>query len=88
MAWTMIKFTAKTDSGRKLVGFGLSQMNLVKIMAGEPVHVNMEEMGFPGLDFMIFGDIRKDDQELADSIKEFVNEDTVVLGSAEPEKRQ
>lgn len=84
----MIKFIADTEGGRKLVAFGLSQMNLVKIMAGEPVHVNMEEMGFPGMDFMVFGDIRKDDAQLAESLSDFIGPDTIVKGTTDPVQPQ
>jgi hypothetical protein len=53
----MIKFTASDkETGRKLLAFGLSDGNLKKLRAGNPIHVNLVEMD-PALreyDFMIF----------------------------------
>lgn len=84
----MIKFKSATVDGRTLLGFGLSRGNLQKLLQGHPVHVNMEEMGMPGLDFMIFGDIRKTDAELAEDMKEFITDETVVRGSTDPQPKQ
>ena len=84
----MIKFKATQESGRTLLGFGMSRGNLQQLLQGHPVHVNLEEMGYPGLDFMIFGDIRMTDAELAESLSEMVGPDTVVQGSTDPVEPQ
>lgn len=83
----MIKLKADQENGRTLLAFGLSRGNLVELMRGNPIHVNLEEMGMPDMDFMIFGDIRKDDAELADSLSEFIGPDTIVRGSTDPGRK-
>ena len=45
----MIKF--KADN---LIGFGLSKANVKKLKKGQPISVNMDEMGFPGVKVLIF----------------------------------
>ena len=41
----MIKFTATTPQGRTILGFGLSYKNLRRLKQGQPIKVNVEEMG-------------------------------------------
>ncbi len=48
----MIKFRAEGKDG-PLIGLGLSQENMDRMTAGQPVHVKLEELGLEG-DIVIF----------------------------------
>ena len=80
----MIKFKATTTDGRKLYAFGLSRGNYDHLKRGHPVLINMDEMGLAGVDFMVFGDGKMDEVELAESLQDLVGPDTVVTGSPDP----
>ena len=82
----MIKFKATTGDGRKLYAFGLSRGNYDHLKLGHPILINMEEMGsgFAGVDFMIFGDGKMNEVELAESLQDLIGPDTVVHGSPDP----
>ena len=71
----MIKFTADLPNGRTLLGFGLSRGNFERLRQGHPIRVNLEEMGIPDMDFMIFGDGQQSEAELA---AEFMGPDTIT----------
>lgn len=49
----MIKFTASKD-GRRILGFGISRGNIQRLIAGDPIHLWLEEMGLPKTDLLIF----------------------------------
>lgn len=40
----MVKFVAGTEGGRTILGLIITQENLKRLMASEPIHLNMEEM--------------------------------------------
>ncbi len=85
----MIKFKA-SPGDRTLYAFGLSRGNFELLKKGNPIHVNMEEMGMPGVDFMIFGDAEMDDRELADHVVAELGADKAVVhvtGSTDPRPR-
>jgi hypothetical protein len=42
----MIKFSA-TVNGRKLIGFGLSALNVERIKEGKPIYISLDEMKLP-----------------------------------------
>lgn len=50
----MIKFTAKTADGRKLLGLGLSHENLKRLKANKPIRFKGEPLGLDGIDVLIF----------------------------------
>jgi len=43
----MIKFTARRENGRQIIGIGISAVNVERLKEGKPIHVNLEEMGLP-----------------------------------------
>ncbi len=45
----MIKFTATAPNGRRILGMGLSRGNVTKLLAGQPIHFNVEQMGLSRL---------------------------------------
>lgn len=50
----MIKFAAHNKDGRRLLGFGLSRLNLQNLMRENPIFVFGEELGLAGYEIMIF----------------------------------
>jgi hypothetical protein len=44
----MVKFTATTPDGKPIIGFGLTEGNLVRLRKGEPIKVDLAAMGVPG----------------------------------------
>lgn len=50
----MIKFAAHNDDGRRLLGFGLSRLNVENLTRGNPIFVFGEEVGLAGYEIMIF----------------------------------
>jgi hypothetical protein len=84
----MIKFLATNqENGRKILGLGLSFGNIIKLMAGQPIQFNAEEMKLIKIDvneiFIWAGEseaqMHKDFQE-----SEFL-EDTIII---QPGKKQ
>lgn len=52
----MIKILAQTPKG-PLFGFGLSRENITRLAGGEPIHVNLADMGAPNMHVVIiFGE--------------------------------
>ena len=52
----MIKFKAdNTKTGNTLIGFGLSRMNCERLLADQPIHIDLAELGIAGYEVMIFG---------------------------------
>lgn len=49
----MIKFTAG-NRGKTIVGLGISQGNVDRLQAGQPILISLEEMGLAPYDVMIF----------------------------------
>ncbi len=66
----MIKFIATNErTGRRLLGFGLSEGNLQRLRNDEPIHVDVSKMHEDlDVDLMIF--YGKTEQEMADMLKE------------------
>jgi hypothetical protein len=50
----MVKFKVQTESGRTLVGLGITEGNLKKLKEGFPLVVNGEELQIGKIDFTIF----------------------------------
>jgi hypothetical protein len=54
----MVKFTAKGDNGRTVLGFGVNEENVQRLKADEPIKVRLDDpkginLGLP-IDIMIF----------------------------------
>jgi hypothetical protein len=65
----MIKF--KADN---LLGFGLSKANIKKLKKGQPISINMAEMGFPGIKAMIF--YGETEEQMQRDMAEFIGPET------------
>lgn len=50
----MIKFVSTKPNGTKLVGMGLSEENVKRLKEGKPISFNLDELGFEGLEGLIF----------------------------------
>lgn len=82
----MIKFNAgfQTDRDAHLLGFGLSEMNLVRLLQNnEPIVIHAEDVGLPlnSVQFLLFAGENKEDIELrAKSLL-----DVIIAGQPEQE---
>jgi S-ribosylhomocysteine lyase LuxS involved in autoinducer biosynthesis len=63
----MIKFTASTKTGAKLITFGLSDGNLQRLRQSQPILVDLEPLGVPGVQFMIMWG--ETEQAIVDALK-------------------
>lgn len=51
----VVKFVAKNaKNGKRLLGFGLSRENCARLLLGQPIPVDLAEMGVEGLEMVIF----------------------------------
>jgi len=58
----MIRFKVKSKSGDKvLLGFGLSEENVTKLKAGDPILFSLEELGIEGTEVLIIYGKTEDD---------------------------
>lgn len=73
----MVKFKASGKNGRPLFGLGLTEQNLARLVAGDPIHIHGEQMGFGAQDLMIF--FGKDEETIQKDLAEFIGADTDVL---------
>ena len=63
----MIKFAAQGKDGTTLVGFGLSEQNVEKLKAGQPIHVEGSQVGLEKVQVLIF--YGKTEKEMYDNLK-------------------
>lgn len=65
----MIKAKAKTQEGKQVLLFGLSEENIIHLRMKQPILVVGEEMGIPDFDIVIIWGQTEDDiiKELADN---------------------
>lgn len=73
----MIKFVASTPHSDILFGFGLSRENINQLVKGNPIKLNLEEMGFAGVDVLIF--FGETEEQMAEDMKEFVGDHTIII---------
>jgi len=77
----VIKFSAETPSG-PLFGFGLSRGNIDRLTAGQPIKINLRDLGGPAVNIAImFGET---EQALFDELKAAgaISPDTVYHAAA------
>lgn len=65
-----------------LLGFGISEENVKRLKAGQPIKINLAEMGLSG-QMLIF--YKPTDAELVESIKPFIGKETVLTPFQEGE---
>lgn len=79
----MIKFRAQHPDG-ETVGFGLSHANLIRLLVGEPILIDMESLGYESGDgprrVMIFAGTTEDDMTKQLVEAGGVDADTTIRG--------
>ena len=63
----MIKFSVKANE-RKLLGFALSEQNIILLKEGKPIHSDLSTLGIPDWDVLIF--YGKTEDEIIETLKE------------------
>jgi hypothetical protein len=71
----MVKAKLTGDGGKTLLLFGLSEVNIRRLKAGEPIKVDLTEMGLEGEMLIFYGESERD---MALMLKPYINEDTVI----------
>lgn len=56
----MIKFTATTADNRKLLGIGLSYVNLDRLRDNRPIRFKGEDLDLDGVDILLFAGATED----------------------------
>ena len=74
----MIKFTATTADGRKLLGIGLSHENLKRLKDNQPIRFKGEAVNLDGYDVMIFAGATE--ESMAKQMDPFITAATVIKG--------
>jgi hypothetical protein len=74
----MIKFTATTGDNRKLLGVGLSHVNLKRLKEGKPIRFKGESVGMPETDIMIFSG--KTEESMAKELDPIITAETIIKG--------
>lgn len=72
----MLKMRTKLSDGRELLILGLSQVNLDRLKADQPIAFHGDTVGLPGLEIMIFAG--ETEQSMARDLAEFVGPNTRV----------
>jgi hypothetical protein len=70
----MIKFSAFSHDGKKLVGIGLSEMNLQKLREGCPIKIGGDEVDVLDTEILIF--YGKTEKEMHEKLKGFIDPET------------
>ena len=73
----MIKFKAQGSDG-PLLGFGLSEENIQKLKQGQPIAVDLAEMGCSRGRVLIF--YGRTEKEMAQDLREFIGPETIMHG--------
>ncbi len=71
----MIKFRTLDPNGKPLLGFGISGENVEKLKAGEPIFINLNEMGI-NASMMIF--YKETTGDLIEAIQPYIGKQTIV----------
>lgn len=64
----MLKFSMPRKNGGNLLGFGITEANIEKLKAGQPIYVELSELGIEGYDMMIM--YGKDQRDVQRQLKE------------------
>lgn len=76
----MIKFAVKGDRGRRVVGLGLSRENVKRLKAGDPIHIHLNDLGFPNMECLIF--YGETEEKMFETYKDLIGPDTQVVTKA------
>jgi len=72
----MIKFTATTKDGKRLLGLGLSHVNLDRLREGKPINIDGTSVGIEGLDVLIFAG--ETEASMAKALKPSITAETIL----------
>ena len=75
----MIKALAKTDKGPLMI-FGLSRENIERLQKGQPIKIDLSEMGMEGHAMIFAGDT---EATMAAELAELIGPDTKVSGATQ-----
>lgn len=72
----MIKFKAG-DKENPIIGFGLSRRNIARLMKGDPIRIDLAEMGMAGTVLIFYG---TDEQVMSDQLMDqgWITEATII----------
>ena len=73
----MIKFKFTGRDGKAGIGFGLSAENVKRLQAGQPIAIDLTEMGIEADVMIFYGETEVD---MYNDLKEFIGKDTKVHG--------
>ena len=71
----MIKFMAGSDK-ETLIGFGLSEENIKALKEGNPISIDMSEMGFKDTRAMIF--FGETEEDMKRDLSDFISIETIL----------
>lgn len=71
----MIKAKVTTDDGKNILVFGISAENITKLQEGNPIQIDLTEMGLDGEMLIFYGETTGD---LIKKVTPFIGEETVV----------
>jgi hypothetical protein len=71
----MIKFTYEATPGIVSYGFGLSEENIKRLKQGQPIQVDLAQMGGIGNVLIFYG---KTEMDMARDLAEFIGSETEV----------
>jgi hypothetical protein len=73
----MVKFSATTATGSKLIGLGLTEENMEHLRAGKPIHVDLREVNLP-FDVQVLVFAGKDDEALRAMLQPLIGSHTII----------
>lgn len=79
----MVKIRAQLNDGNPLLAFGLSAMNIAKLKDGQPIHIDLAELGLVGKVFIFYGEteeLMRAEMEMA----ELIGPNTTVIDRLSP----
>lgn len=76
----MLKFKIATENETR-IGLGIEAENVRRLQAGQPIAVDMTELGYPGLKLMIF--YGRDMGDLYKQVEPLIGPDTQIHTSGE-----
>lgn len=71
----MIKFKLTKDSGKVLLGFGLSKRNIELLKQGKPILIDLNEMGLDAEIGILYGET---EQAILKTLKPYIGDETIV----------
>lgn len=71
----MIKIKAKTKEGKDFIILGLSELNVLKLKEGKPIHIT-DERFFDGEIAIVYG---KTEERIAADLSEFISNETKII---------